>query len=79
MFRPFLMLMDGFPFTIDSQTSIRPIVTGIAITAGVFCHKVWMKNVRIHNVDVRLYVKTILSQESLNQALWAAKSKSFKS
>ena len=79
MFRPFFLLMEGFPFTIDHNASIRPIVTGIPIIAGMFCHKVRMNNVGVHHMDVRLYVKTILSQESLNQALWAAKSESFKS
>ena len=79
MLRPFLLLMEGFPFTINSNTSISPIVTSIPIDAGMFCHIVRMKIFRVHHVDVRLNVKTILSHESLNQALWAAKSKSFQS
>ena len=66
LLRPFV-----FPFTIHSCTSIVPIVP---IVPGVIPYNVWVEHVRVHHVDIRFNVETILCHEPLNQSLWAAKS-----
>ena len=66
LLRPFV-----FPFTIDSTSSIVPVVP---IVPGVFPYNFWLEHVWVHHVNIRFNVETILCHEPLNQSLWVAKS-----